>query len=138
HRAAVRVEGGVPELVEEGRDEVRTPRSCAEAIELGRSLSGVVIHAEAPRDIDRLDQSPDSELWGQRIWVHLRALDAYAKAKGPGFETWCRSSGSSHAISPKFISMSESETVRNGMAGSRLFPVDTAIDPSGQVHMWAH
>jgi hypothetical protein len=137
-RSALRVQGKVPELFEQQGDPVLVARSCAEAIEMGRKLTNIVIHPDAPREVERMDQSPDVELWGQRIWVHLQALDAYADDKGAGFETWCRVSGSPKVLSPKFISMSEGKTVREGSADSRTFSINRSVDKSGRVIMLAH
>lgn len=115
-------------------------QSCAEAVALAAELEHVVVHPEAPRDIDRMDQSPASVLWGQRLWNHLRSLDAYAAEKGPGFATWCETAGHPRAISSKFIAMSESESVCSSPAlrRHRLLPVDEEVDPSGFTEMFAH
>jgi hypothetical protein len=137
-RMSIRVQGESPEVIEQEAEAVAVPRSCAEAVERGRALPNLVIPDGAAVDIDRLDQSAHADLWGQRIWSHLQSLDAYAGEKGNGFETWCRTSGSPFAISPKFISMTEGETVRYGMAESRTFVIDPLIDPSGRILMLAH
>ncbi len=128
------------EAVDRGLLALAQAQSCAEAVELAGSLRHIRIHPDAPRDIERMDESPKSELWGQRLWKHLLALDAYAEAKGPGFQAWCESAGHPEAVSSKFIAMTESDTVKNSerLSRSRRFPVSTAIDPSGTMHMWSH
>lgn len=125
--------------------EARSPlvaeaRSCAEAVALAAGLENVVVHPAAPRDIDRMDQSPASALWGQRLWNHLRSLDAYAAEKGPGFLTWCETSGHPRAISSKFIAMAESEPVCKSptLRQHRVLPIDEQLDPSGFIEMFAH
>lgn len=140
-RQRFRIMGEAPEAIEqEESDEAISASSCAEAVQLGQTLDNIVIHPDAPQDIDRMDQSPDSELWGQRVWMHLQSLNAYAEEKGPGFETWCRTSGHPRVISPKFISMTESETVCNNprLRERRLLPIDMRVDPSGRIEMLAH
>jgi FtsZ-binding cell division protein ZapB len=107
HRQQLRVRGEVPELVELEIDETIEVDSCAQAVALAASLKHLVLHPNAPRDISRMDESSNAELWGQRIWSHLQSLDAYAEARGPGFKTWCETSGHPRAISGKFILMTE-------------------------------
>ena len=139
-RAQVRTLGEAPEAIEQLAMEEATARSCAEAVEIAGQLEHLALHPEAARDIDRMDQSPDAELWGQRLLNHLRSLDAYAADKGPGYQTWCETSGHPRVISPKFISMTESESVctRPNLRRHRLLPVDQRVDASGQIEMFAH
>ena len=139
-RSRFRTTGGAPEVVEEEAGREPLVASCADAIELASQLAHVKIHPEAPRDIERMDQSPDAELWGQRMWAHLQSLNAYAAEAGPGFKSWCETSGHPRVISAKFIAMTESETVCNNprLRARRLLPVDTKVDPSGQIEMLAH
>ena len=139
-RARLRALGESPEGSEASRLHLATVTSCAEAIDVAAHLEHVVIHPQAPRDVDRMDQSPAAELWGQRLLNHLRALDAYAEAKGPGFQIWCETSGHPRAISSKFISMTESQTVTTSprLRDCRVLPVDPAVEPSGCIEMFAH
>ena len=80
-RNQLRSIGESPESIELGSDDHVDLASCQDAIDQGLSLEHIVIHPDAPRDIERLDQSADSELWAQRIYRHLQALDRYAVAK---------------------------------------------------------
>jgi hypothetical protein len=139
-RAELRIQGQVPELIEQDAAEAPLVTSCADAVELAATLKNLVVHPDAPRDIDRMDQSPNAELWGQRVWSHLQSLDAYAAAKGPGFNVWCETSGHPRAIASKFIAMTESKTVRTNesLRKHRDLPVDKAISPSGIIEMLAH
>ena len=139
-RAEFRTQGQVPELIEQEAGSAVLVTSCADAVELGATLKHVVIHPDAPRDIDRMDQSPNSELWGQRVWTHLQALDAYASNKGPGFKIWCETSGHPRAIAAKFIAMTESETVRTNesLRRHRDLPIDKSISSAGITEMLAH
>lgn len=139
-RARLRSLGEDPEGFEHRAEHEAVVASCADAVAIGMTLPHLAIHPDAPRDIDRMDQSPHAELWGQRILNHLRALDAYAEAKGAGFVTWCETSGHHRAISTKFISMTEGQTVSTSprLRAHRLLPVDPAVDPSGHIEMPAH
>lgn len=140
HRQQLRVRGEVPEIVEQEVAETADVDSCAEAVARASELKHLVVHSDAPRDISRMDESPNSELWGQRIWAHLQSLDAYAEARGPGFKTWCETAGHPRAIASKFISMTESETVctNERLRRCRDLPVDTRVDASGKTEMLAH
>lgn len=139
-RAQFRVLGETPEVVEAEGPQDATATSCAEAIHIARHLDNIVIHPDAPCDIDRMDQNPNAELWGQRLLNHLRSLDAYAAEKGPGFLTWCESSGHPRAISAKFVSMVESERLMKTprLARLRTLPIDKKVSPSGEIEMEAH
>lgn len=139
-RDRLRSLGEDPEHFEHGAAHEATVASCADAIAIGKTLPNITIHPDAPQDVDRMDQSPHASLWGQRVLNHLRALDAYAEAKGAGFATWCESSGHHRVVSLKFISMTESDAVSNNprLRVHRLLPVDPAVEPSGQIEMLAH
>ena len=143
-RAQLRVLDTNPDAVEQQVAEDSPPSSCREAIERANELSHVIVHAEAPQEIERLDQDEDSELWGQRMYRQLLALEAYAVAKSKGFDgnlkTWCDTSGHDRAIPSKFVALSESESVRNSswFKTTRTFPIDHAISPNGQIVMYAH
>ena len=118
--------------------------SCEDAIDLARSLEHLEIHPDAPRDVVRLDESADSELWAQRIYRHLQALDRYAADKAHAFngsfKEWCERSGSDYALSPKFLAMTESDSVLNNerYRSCRMLPVDRRVDPSDRIEMFAH
>ena len=107
---------GPPESIEQEAAVTIDPTSCQESIELAKSLKSISIHPDAPQDIERLDESADSELWAQRIYRHLRSLDTYASEKAEGFEgsfmVWCDRSGSDYILSSKFVAMTESEWVQ--------------------------
>ena len=132
--------GEAPAGSEDRSIRVADARSCAEAVALAAELPNLVIHPDAPRDVDRMDQSPDAALWGQRLWDHLQSLDAYAAEKGPGYRTWCETSGHHRAISSKFISMTESESVCQSptLRRHRVLPIAEEVAPGGTIEMFAH
>ena len=143
-RGHLRILGETPEAIEQNSAEDADPSSCMEAIHLAQRLEHIAIHSRAPRDVDRMDESPESELWAQRIFRHLQALDAYALDKLRGFEgsflQWCQGSGSGYEISTKFIAMTESEWVRNNerFRATRVLPIDTRVGGSSEIEMFAH
>ncbi len=143
-RNQIRSTGESPEAIELGIEDQIDLASCEDAIDLGRSLEHIVIHSDAPRDIERLDQSADSELWAQRIYRHLQALDRYAADKAGGFngsfKEWCERSGSDYVLSPKFVAMTESDWVQNNerYRSCRILPVDRQVHPGRQIEMFAH
>ncbi|MDE0117293.1 MAG: hypothetical protein OXT07_11805 [bacterium] len=136
--------GGTPESIEQEAAVVIDPTSCQESIELAKSLKNISIHPDAPQEIERLDESADSELWAQRIYRHLQSLDSYALEKTEGFEgsfkEWCERSGSDYVLSLKFVAMSESEWVQKNerARARRILPVDRQVAAGGEILMLAH
>lgn len=106
----------------------------------------LVLPASAPRDLGGIDTGPNAYAWGNTTWRGLRALAAYAQDQASGwnrggFWEWCASGPLlGWPATPKKLSMTESETVRNSRkwARARIFPVDRAVDPSGEIQMLAH
>ena len=143
-RNQLRSIGESPEAIELTVEDHIDLASCQDAIDLGRSLENIVIHPDAPRDIERLDQSPDSELWAQRIYRHLQALDRYAVAKVEGFngsfKEWCERSGSDYALALKFVAMTESDWVKQNerMRSYRILPIERQVMGSRETVMFAH
>ncbi len=105
----------------------------------------LVIHDEAPRELDGINTAPHATAWGRTVWRGLRALAAFAEDRSAGFHgnfyDWCRS-GAPHGwpATAKKVSLSESATVQNSskLSAARLLPVSTEVDPSGRVTMWSH
>ncbi|MCY3952465.1 MAG: hypothetical protein OXG69_07940 [bacterium] len=143
-RRHVRTLDEAPEIIEQRSEDEFETSSCMKAIESAQELKHIAIHPRAPRDVDRMDESPDSELWAQRIFRHLQALDVYAQDKMSGFSgsfvQWCQTSGSEHKISTKFVAMTESDWVRNNerCRVCRVLPIDSQVNGSTEVEMFAH
>ncbi len=143
-RRELRAKGDSPEAIEQTVGDDTDLMSCQAAIDSAKSLTNIVIHPNAPREIVRLDGSADSELWARRIYRHLQALDKYSSDKVGGFngsfKEWCERSGSDYALPLKFVATTESEWVRNNerLRSCRMLPVELRIDPSGQIEMVAH
>lgn len=119
--------------------------SLREALDEAKKLPFVVVHPEAPVDIEQLDSTLTASAWANMLWRGLRALNAYAAGDhrvAGGFYEWCRDSGSpwSWTATDKKLAMRESQGV---MANSRLrnlrrLPVDEAVDESGFIEMQSH
>jgi hypothetical protein len=120
-----------------------TVPTIAEAIEKASLLEHIALHPTAPVDIDKLDRAVNGPAWANQIWRGLRALDAYAESGGTGgFWNWCKGGGAawSWPASAKKLAMKESEGVlaNPDLRGARRLPVDSAVDPSERVEMFAH
>ncbi|MFL6121813.1 hypothetical protein, partial [Actinophytocola sp.] len=98
-------------------------------------------------DLQDIDTCVEARSWGSASWRAFRALHAYAKDLAEGenagtFWTWCKDSKHSLAWSanPKKLAMVESETLKGNdrLREKRVFPVDTSVDPSGEIFMEAH
>lgn len=105
----------------------------------------LVIHDEAPRELDGINTAPHATAWGRTVWRGLRALAAFAADRSAGFQgnfyDWCRSGApNGWPATTKKVSMSESATVQNSskLSAARLLPVSTDVDQSGRITMWSH
>jgi hypothetical protein len=105
----------------------------------------LVIHDDAPRDLDGINTGPQAVAWGNTTWRGFRALAGYAEARSAGFQgsfyDWCKSGPPlGWPATSKKLSMTESDTVKNGrsLAAARHLPVSKDVDSSGFVTMWSH
>lgn len=119
--------------------------SVADAIEWAAHLDGIVLHPDAPRDIDKLETAVNSTAWANAIWRGLRALNEYALSDegiAGGFWEWCLGTTSpwSWPATSKKLAIQESETVMNDdrLRRARTLPVSTDIARRGAVEMVAH
>jgi hypothetical protein len=123
--------------------ELDVPSSIEVAIETARAhLPFVCIPDDAPRDIDELEATAKYLVWASSIWQGLLALNEYAMVKSlgqqpPGFKIWCDQTGDWPVAK---LAMTESDTVQKNdqLRNQRRFPVSTAVDASGRIHMFAH
>jgi hypothetical protein len=105
----------------------------------------VLVHDDAPRELDGIDTCPQAYSWGNKTWRGFRALAAYAEARSDGFRgsfwDWCTAGGPfAWPANTKHLSMTESDTVQNSakLSRSRVLPVSTDVDPSAQILMLSH
>lgn len=100
----------------------------------------------AIRELDDIDTAPEAYNWGNKTWRGLRALAAYAQDRAAGWDKggfweWCASGPAlGWPATSKKLSMTESEGVQTGgkFKGTRVFKVDSAVHPSGEITMLAH
>lgn len=122
------------------------PHSPFEVVELAKQLRFLVLPNEACFDLEQLDQAIESRAWARSAWRGLVALDRYAETAssfgGGGFHEWCAASRDPLVwpATSKKLAMVESGYVRTNerLYQARLFPIDTAIDPSGRLFMESH
>ena len=118
--------------------------TSAEALDLARKhLKGLVIPDSAPVALGELDAAIEARAWARSAWRGLRALDAYAAEAEDynGFWDWCERSGRSPvAANNRELALRESEFVMNSreLREKRRFAVDSRVDPSGTMLMFAH
>jgi hypothetical protein len=105
----------------------------------------LVLPDSAPRDLADLDTAPEATAWANTAWRGLRALAAYARAKGAGatgsFWEWCAGGPEEGwPATTKKLAMRESETVANNekYRRAREFAIDPRVDASGVQYMEAH
>ncbi len=100
----------------------------------------------AVRELEDVDTTPEAYNWGNKLWRGLRALAAYAEDRSHGWDRggfweWCASGPLlGWPATPKKLSMTESETVQNNdrYRRTRVFQIDPAVSPSGELLMLAH
>jgi hypothetical protein len=102
------------------------------------------IHPNASRDLEGIDSAPNSYSLGNTAWRGLRALAAYAQAKGDGFAgnfwIWCERGGPlAWPATSKKLAMQESETVMKGrLAETRVFDISSEVGGASRMTMEAH
>lgn len=147
YAAALVERGPAPDDLTDDIAEAEAQFTIAGVIEMARDrCDRVVLPPPALKDIDILDADEKSSDWARELWKAFRALNAYAEESvffQGGFWEWCEHSNSDHNLwpaTPKKLAMKESDTVMNSgpLRRTRRFLVDSAIDPSGYLHMQAH
>ena len=119
------------------------PSDFETVLELAREhLTHVVIPDGALRDVEVLEATAKGEIWASDTWKGLLALHNYASDNKRGIDTggfyiWCQKG---NGWSEDKLTMKESDSVLQdrAMGDKRIFPVDTAISPTGTIEMEAH
>jgi len=119
------------------------PDGVAEAIELGVShLQRVVIHPDAPQEIDSIEENLKYQVWARGLWQGLIALEHYAEAVAlgeavGGLWQWCTDTAEWPADK---LAMGESDLVANNprLRLPRVLPIDPAVGQGERTFMGSH
>jgi hypothetical protein len=120
------------------------PESCAAVVEhADASFEAIAIGPRVAEGAEQLDRHGEQS-WARKGLLALEALQAYAEWKQEGengsFLSFCNDSGSLSIVPATWVSLNESETTNanDRYRGLRTFPVDTAVDESGEIYMASH
>lgn len=119
------------------------PDGFEEAIELARAhLNRVVIHPDAPREIDAIEENLKYQVWARGLWQGLLALEHYGEEVAAGRATaglwqWC-ADGAEWPTDK--LAMGESETVSSNprLRACRVLPIDPAVGAGESTYMGSH
>lgn len=136
--------GEVPTVEADSDDDWR-PDSSLDALFAAKELLQFLVITGDDDGCKALDTQQKRGIWGKKIWMALRALNEYCRAKAEG-----RFSGdiakyrddppdSAIPLLSEYAAM-ESEPTTNSpnLSAIRTFSVPTTIDPSGKVYMGQH
>ena len=101
----------------------------------------LIIAESALQDAQSLDSAIERDRWIADTWRALGSLHQYASTNHQyrgDFYRWCRHSGDQYAWYTERLAMNESDTTMSKHGGTRVFEVDHAVDPSGEIEMQAH
>ena len=141
---AFRQLGEVP-TVEAGPDDDWKPDSSVDALMAARELLPYLVISPTEDHCQTLDSQQRRGIWAKKIWLALRALNDYCRAKSEGRFSgdiaMYRANPPADAIpllSEYSAFESESTSNQQHLRSIRTFPVPTSIDPAGKVYMQQH
>ncbi len=136
--------GEVP-TVESDFDDDWRPDSSLDALFAAQELLPFLVVSAADEGCKTLDEQQKRGIWGKKIWMALRALNEYCRAKTEGrFSgdlTKYREDPPDGAIPLLYdYAGKESEPTTNnpGLRALRTFGVPNSVNPSGKVYMEQH
>lgn len=141
---AFRELGEVP-TVEAGVDDDWRPDSTVDALMAARELLEYLVLSASEEPCLELDAQQRRGIWAKKIWLSLRALNDYCKAKTEG-----RFSGdiAMYRVNPPSgaipllaeYSHFESESTSNqaNLRSLRTFAIPTSVSPTGKIYMQQH
>lgn len=138
-------ESGEALVVDDEPAEDFDPAFCEEVLEEARrTLPLVVLPDTVDAGVADLDQHMNQS-WARKAWRALRAMQAYAEAKGAGqaqgmnLLSYCQA-GDGPIVPEGWIALNESQTTDNNdrFRGLRTLPVDAQAHADGRVYMSAH
>ncbi|MFM8858104.1 MAG: hypothetical protein ACKOI2_13090 [Actinomycetota bacterium] len=141
---AFRELGELP-TVENDFDDDWRPDSSAEALLAAHELLPFLVISAAEDGCQALDEQQKRGIWGKKVWMALRALNEYCRAKAEG-----RFSGDLNKyredppagaipLLPEFAGRESEPTTNNpGLRALRTFGVPKIVDASGKIYMEQH
>ncbi len=105
-----------------------------------QQLSGVQVHHQALQAPQRLNSGLEKN-WLSDAWRALGSLHEYASSDHEfrgDYLRWTSESKDPRVWHVSRIAMRESESTMHKHGATRVFPVDTQVDPSGLIEMQAH
>lgn len=136
--------GEVPALETEEDDDWR-PDSSVDALMAARELLPFLIISATEHSCDVLDAQQKRGIWAKKIWLALRALNDYCRAKADGrfygditMYKVNPPSGGIPLLAEYAPMESESTTNNASLRAIRTFNVPATIEPAGKIYMQQH
>jgi hypothetical protein len=136
--------GEVPTVEADSDDDWR-PESSVEALMAAQEVLPFLVISATKDSCDALDGQQKRGIWAKKIWLALRALNEYCRAKAEG-----RFSGdiAMYRDNPpdggipllaEYAPMESEPTTKNAnLRALRMFNVPTSVEPAGKVYMGQH
>jgi hypothetical protein len=136
--------GEVP-TVQPDFDDDWKPDSTVDALLAAQEILQFLVISASEATCSTLDNQQKRSIWAKKIWLSLRALNDYCRAKAEGRFTGDIAmyrdntpDGSIQLLAEYSPHESEPTTNKANLRAIRTFSVPTSIDPSGKVYMEQH
>jgi hypothetical protein len=136
--------GEIP-TVEADFDDDWRPDSSTDALVAAREVLEFLVITASEDGCSELDTQQKRGIWGKKIWMALRALNDYCRAKAEGRFSGDiamyrddPASGGISLLAEYAAHESEPTTNRANLKAMRMFGVPATVDPAGKVYMEQH
>jgi hypothetical protein len=136
--------GEIP-TVEADFDDDWRPDSSLDALVAAREVLDFLVISASEDGCSELDTQQKRGIWGKKIWMALRALNDYCRAKTEGRFSGDiamyrddPASGGISLLAEYAAHESEPTTNRPNLKAMRMFGVPATVDPAGKVYMEQH
>jgi hypothetical protein len=136
--------GEVPTVEADSDDDWR-PDSALDALFAAKELLQFLVITADEDGCKALDSQQKRGIWGKKIWMALRALNEYCRAKAEGRFSGDivkyrddPPGGAIPLLSDYAASESEPTTNNPTLRGARMFAVPQTVNPKGKVYMEQH
>jgi len=136
--------GEIP-TVEADFDDDWRPDSSVDALVAAREVLEFLVITASEDGCGELDTQQKRGIWGKKIWMALRALNDYCRAKAEGRFSGDiakyrddPASGGISLLAEYAAHESEPTTNRPNLKAMRMFGVPATVDPAGKVYMEQH